>query len=127
MAEREGGEISGDEGDRTQTEGRKIQDQDDGVQWEEEVHKWLMVKAACLYASDGVVASTDLGWPQSTFGFLTGLFDRVGLRTNICNTVGMVCRPFWAAGVRVDEAYTRRMTRDGRSFKKWKRERVSCP
>ena len=58
---------------------------------------------------------------------LTGLFDRVGLRTNVSKTMGMVCRPCQAAGVRVDEAYTRQMTGEGRSFKERQRERVLCP
>ena len=80
-----------------------------------------------FYAGDGVVASTYPGWLKSAFVLLTGVFDRVGLRTNSCKTVGLVCRPFWAAGVRADEAYTRRMTGEGRCFKEQQRGRVSCP
>ena len=70
-----------------------------------------------MYADDKMVESTDPEWLQLKFNMLTGLFDRVGLQTNVRKTVGMVCRKFWAAGVRVDEAYTRRMTGKGRSFK----------
>ena len=36
--EREGREISGEEGEREQTAGRKIQEQDDGRKWAEEGH-----------------------------------------------------------------------------------------
>ena len=61
------------------------------------------------------------------FDMLTGIFDRVGLRTNVRKTVGMVWRPCRAAGVRADEAYTRRMTGEGRSFKERQREKVLCP
>ena len=55
-----------------------------------------MVKMENFYDEDGVVASTDPGWLQSAFDFLTGLFDRVGLRTNIRKTVvfqTFVCSP----------------------------------
>ena len=82
-----------------------------------------------FYADNGVVASTDPGWLQSEFDFLTGLFDQVGLRTNVRKNVGIVFRPRRAAGVREDEAYTRRMTVEVRCFKERQREwqRVSCP
>ena len=55
---------------------------------------------------------------------LTGLFDWLGLRTNIRKTVGVVRRSCWAPGVRVDKAYTRRMTGEVRSFKEQQRERL---
>ena len=45
VAEHEGGKISSDEVDRTQTAGGKIRYQDDGIQWEEERHQRLTVKA----------------------------------------------------------------------------------
>ena len=92
VAEREEGESSGDKGDGTQTSGRIIRDRDDRRQWAEEGHQQLTVKAAFFNADDGVVASTDPGWLQSEFDLLTGLFDRIGLQTNIRKTVGMVCR-----------------------------------
>ena len=68
------------------------------------------MKAALFYANNGVVASTDPGWLQLEFDFMMGLFDRVGLHTNVRKTVGMVFRTFQAAGVRAEKAYTRRMT-----------------
>ena len=61
-----------------------------------------MVKVALFYADDGVVASTDPGWLQSAFDFMTGMFDQVGLRRTVCNTVEMVCRPFQAVRVWAD-------------------------
>ena len=50
-------------------------------------------QAALLYADDGMVASSDPRWLQGAFNTLVGLFDKVGLRTNVWKTVGMVCRP----------------------------------
>ena len=46
-----------------------------------------------FYADDGMVASSDPQWLQGDFSTLVGLFDRVGLRTKVRKTVGMVCRP----------------------------------
>ena len=63
----------------------------------------MMVEATFFYAVDGMVASTYPGWLQSSFDILTELFDRVGLRKNVRKTVGMVCMPCQAAGVREDE------------------------
>ena len=98
VAERERGDISSDKGDMAQTAGRTIRDRDDSRRWAEEVYQQLMVKVELFYVDDGMVASTDPGWLQSAFDTLTGIFDRVGLRANVHKTVGMVCRPFRAAG-----------------------------
>ena len=75
------------------------------------------MKAALFYAEDGMVTSIDPGWLQLVFDTLTGMFDQVGLQTNVCKTVGMMCRPFREAGVLIDKAYHQRMTGEGRSFK----------
>ena len=50
-------------------------------------------QAALFYADDGMVASSDPRWLQGVFNTLVGLFDRVGLRTNIGETVGIVFHP----------------------------------
>ena len=50
------------------------------------------------YADDGMVASSDPRWLLGEFSTLVGLFNRVGLQDNVSKTVGMVCRPFQAAG-----------------------------
>ena len=50
----------------------------DGRRRTEEGHTWPKVKAECFYSDDGVVASTNLGWLQTAFNTLTGLFDRGG-------------------------------------------------
>ena len=62
----------------------------------------MMVKAVLFYSDDGMVASTDPGWIQSAFNNLMGLFDRVGLQTNVRKTVGVVCRPCREFRVRAD-------------------------
>ena len=46
-----------------------------------------------FYADDGLVVSTDPDWLQEEFDTLTGLFDRVVMRKNVGNTVGMVFCP----------------------------------
>ena len=58
---------------------------------------------------DGLVASTNPGWMQYVFDTLIGIFDRVGLWTNIRKEVGMLCKPYWAYMVHSDEAYTRKI------------------
>ena len=61
------------------------------------------------------------------FDMLPRQFDRLRLCTNVCKTVGMVCIPCRADRVRSDEAYTRRITGEGRSFKEQHQEQVLCP
>ena len=46
-----------------------------------------------FYADDGMVALSDPGWLQGTFSTLVGLFDTVGLRTNVRKKFDIVCRP----------------------------------
>ena len=46
-----------------------------------------------LYAEDFMIASSDPRWLQGAFNTLVGLFDRVGLRTNVGKTVVMVYHP----------------------------------
>ena len=55
-------------------------------------------RAALFYADNGMVASSDPRWLQWAFNTLVGLFERVGLCTNVGKTVSMTCRPCLAAG-----------------------------
>ena len=107
-----------------QTTGRTIQERDNEQRKAEEGNARLAAKAALFYADKGMVDSTDLGWLQSAFDLLTGLFDRVGILTNIQKTTGMVCNPCRKSGVRADGAYAWRMAGEGHSFKDIQRERV---
>ena len=56
----------------------------------EEGNARLKVKAAFFYEDNRMVASTNGGWIQTALETLTGLFNRVGLRTNSKKNVGMV-------------------------------------
>ena len=74
-------------------------------------------QATLFYADNGMVISSDPAWLQGAFIALVGLFDRVGLMTNVGKTVSMVCHPCQAgAGNRTEEAYGRRITGEGRSY-----------
>ena len=123
VAEQEGGDSSGDEGDMEQTAGRTIWERDNVQRQAEEGYQRLKVKAELFYADYGMVASTDLGWLQSAFDTLTGLFDRAGIQKNIRKTVGIVYRACRVAGVWEEEAYTRRMKGEDRSFEEQEQER----
>ena len=67
-------------------------------------------QAALFYAGDGVVVSSDTRCLQGAFNTLVGLFGRVGLRTNVGKTVGMVCCLCQAVGNQSEAAYWRRIT-----------------
>ena len=61
------------------------------------------------------------------FETLTGIFNRLGIRKNVRNTVGMACMPCQADRERADKAYTQKITGEERSFRERQRERVLCP
>ena len=84
-------------------------------------------QAELFYANDGMVVLSDLAWLQGAFTALVGIFDRVGLMTNVGKTVSMVCHPCQAgAGNRTEEAYGGRIMGEGRSYAERQRERVEC-
>ena len=63
---------------------------------------------------------------QGAFDTLVGLFDRVGLRTNIGKTVGIVCRSCQAAGTQSEALYEQEITEEGLSYRERQRVRVKC-
>ena len=73
-----------------------------------------------------MVALSDLRWLQGSFSTLVGQFYRVGLKTNVRNTVGMVFRPCQAAGTQSEAAYRRRMMGAGPSYRERHRGRIQC-
>ena len=79
---------------------------------------------ALFYADDVMVASSDPRWLQGAFSNLVGLFDRVGLRTNVGKTVGMVCHPCQAAGTQLEASYRRQITGEGPSYQEQQKGRV---
>ena len=79
-----------------------------------------------FYSDDGMVVFSDPVWLQGAFNALVGLFDRVGLKTNVWKTVGMVCHPCQAAGNLTMVAYWRRIMGEVHSYREqlWDREGV---
>ena len=47
-------------------------------------------KNALFYEDNSMVASSEPRWLQGVFGTLSGIFDRVVLKTNVGKTFGMV-------------------------------------
>ena len=54
--------------------------------------KSLQQLVALLYVDDRLMASPQLSRLKEALDFLTGLFDRVVVRTNVENMVSMVCQ-----------------------------------
>ena len=54
------------------------------------------------------------------------MFDRVGLRTNVGKTVGMVCNPCQAAGNLTTDTYGRRVTGVGPTYRERQKGQVAC-
>ena len=107
------------------------------------VRQWVkyMVESACgqggrrqegrhqnalFYADYDMMGSSDPGWLQGAVNTLVGIFDRVGLRTNIGKTFVMVCRPCQATGTQLEAAYEQRMTGAVPSYWGIQRVRVQC-
>ena len=76
---------------------------------------------ALFYIVNGMVASPDSKWLQGGFITLVGLFDRMGLNTNVGKTVGMVFRQCQAAGTRSEAVCGRRMIGEDHLY--WERQR----
>ena len=83
-------------------------------------------QAALFYADDGMVALSDPCWLQGLFDTAVGLFDKLGLRTNVKKTVFMVCHPCQAAGNLSESAYGRRFTGEDPTYRERLKGQVSC-
>ena len=81
---------------------------------------------ALFYLENGMVGSSNSIWLQGAFSTLVGLFDRVGLKTNIGKTVGMVCHLCQASGRNLEAVYKRWMTGAGPSYRERHRVWVQC-
>ena len=73
-----------------------------------------------------MVVFSDPHWLQGAFDTLVGLFDRMGLRTNIGNKVGMVFRPCQATGNQSEAAYGRQITGEGPTYRERQKVRFQC-
>ena len=69
----------------------------------------MRVLVAIFYADDGLIASRDPAQLQTAMDLLTGLFDRVGLRTNTDKTEVMTFLPGKIRTSLSDTAYRARM------------------
>jgi len=83
--------------------------------------------AALFYADDGAICSTDPKWLQEALTVLTGLFARVGLKTNSTKTKVMICTPGPIRTHISQEAYKRKLSGEGESYRDRKRRAVTCP
>ena len=75
-----------------------------------------------FYTDYGMIALSYPGWLQGELSTLVGLIDRVGLKTNIGDMVGMVYRLFLAVGAHSELVYKRQMVGAGPSY--WERHCV---
>ena len=81
---------------------------------------WLSSGSRFFYAYDGLLVSPRPARFQAELKVMTVLFDRVGLRTKINNTVEMVCQNCRMAYIQLEADYKSRMQEIHR---KW----VRCP
>ena len=81
---------------------------------------------ALFYTDEVMIKLSDMRWLQGAFSTLVGLFDRVGLKTNIGKTLGMVFRPCQLVGTQLEAVYERRMTGVGASYQERQHVRVQC-
>ena len=81
---------------------------------------------ALFYADYGMVVSLEPQWLQGAFITLVVLLYRVGMRTNVGNTVGMVCRPSQATGTQSEAEYRQLMTGEGPSYRERNKGLVQC-
>ena len=63
-----------------------------------------------------MVASPDPRWIQGAFNTLVGLFDIVGLRTNVGKTVSIVFRICKVAVTQLEMVYRIRITGEGPTY-----------
>ena len=77
------------------------------------VVQWM---AALFYANNEMLALPRSAWIHADLYFLTGLFDRVGIQTNINKTVGMACQSCYIVVGHLEVAYTQRMMGVGSYF-----------
>ena len=75
---------------------------------------------------DFMIVLLDPGSLQGSFSTLVGMFDRVGLNTNVGKMVGRVFRLCQSAGTQLEAAYERQIMGAGPSY--WERQcvRVQC-
>ena len=75
-----------------------------------------------FHTNYGLVVYINPDWPQGAFKTLIGLFNRVGLHTNLGKTFGMLYRPRHAVGTQLKKAYEQQIMGEGLPY--WSRHRI---
>ena len=86
----------------------------------------MQIRSAFFYADGGLIALIQTECLQGDFDTLTGLFDRMRLRTNVENTFRIICCPCHVFGTRLEEAYYQRMTEAGLTYRPQQKLWVRC-
>ena len=81
---------------------------------------------ALFYVDYGMFVLLDPQWLQGKFSNLAVMLDRMILRTNYGNTVGMFCRPCQVAETQLEAAYEQRMAGEVPSYREQHKGRVKC-
>ena len=69
-----------------------------------------------FYAEDGLIYSTQPEWIQGVFRNLMGMFDQMGLRTNMGKTVGIICQTCCTVRTHLDVVYKNTITGEGLNY-----------
>ena len=71
-----------------------------------------------FYADDGQISGRVHIWVQETLTMTVAIFRRVGIDTNLGNTMSLVCTPGYIWGKWSEEVYKSRATGEGETFSK---------
>ena len=82
---------------------------------------------ALLYADDTLIAATDPKWLQQAIDLLVHLFCHMCLDTNIEKTKLMLCDCGYIPTHLSDQAYLRKMTGNGPTFRDQLCHKITCP
>ena len=89
--------------------------------------RWLAGEHnVCFYADDRRIAGKDLIWDQTALIKMVRMFERVGLQRNLNNNKSMILTLGFIWGKQETEAYKRRVTGEGPTFRERNKTRVSC-
>ena len=83
-------------------------------------------KVDFFYAYDSLIASTNLVCMQWGFEIIIGIFEWVGIRTNVEKTMDMVCQTGNISGRHSNTDYGRRMTGKGDHHHVKQCRRLAC-
>ena len=79
-----------------------------------------------LHANDVRIAGQDHDWVKDVLTVTVSMFRRMRLKTNLEKNKYMVCTPGFILWTWVKQAYKRRVTGEGETFRERNRMRVSC-